>query len=345
MAYLREATSNVVIHYDELQRQLTQAAERMIDGIRDRREKVTMFQPEPFMQRLNVALTQLQYPLAKNLLRALQSKNPRYIFDQQNKLRDWIGNLKVPYQQTATIRELSREIWTFVDAMDQQDGLESSDQEVWQFVQQAMAGSQQEMERIKGLFEQAISRIAQWNGSPVIIEPVAPENEYGVMLEAADCARVYVGTGDWAPLFSFFQFAQEDGGEKKIEIEDICEDDDFFHVPGVRADYFNLINELRKPGSTNQGKMLTLYTARPQSDREMYLNQRQLPDGIFLTNSYDHAEGIAIDLGGSQGMRDIWKVRMDSRYLTLTLDGPVKYYQVTAANAPVKSMELVYQSS
>jgi hypothetical protein len=127
-------------------------------------------------------------------------------------------------------------------------------------------------------------------------------------------------------------------GEKSLDIDDVIDggDEDFFSSPQVQADYFNLINELKKPGSTSRGKTLTLYTARPKADRERYLKSPSLPVNVFLSNTYDHVEGIARDLATKEGERDIWKVRIDSRYLTQTLDGLVKYYQVTTDNAPAK---------
>jgi hypothetical protein len=180
------------------------------------------------------------------------------------------------------------------------------------------------------------SRIPYWNNSPIIISANPAENEYGPMLEPADDALITLGTSKFSPNFSFFQI---DG---KIEIEDVLEggDEDFFHSTEIQADYFNLVNELKKPGSTNRGKILTLYTARPRKDREQFLHSNSLPANLFLTNDYDHAEGLAIDLAGSGEKRDIWKVKIDSRYLTQTLDGPIKYYQITVPNAPAR-MELL----
>ena len=83
-------------------------------------------------------------------------------------------------------------------------------------------------------------------------------------------------------------------------------------------------------------KILTLYTARPRKDREQLLANKTLPINVFLTDSQEHAEGLAIDLSGGQGTRDIWMVKINSTYLTKTLDGPVKYYQLTKEHAPME---------
>jgi hypothetical protein len=44
-------------------------------------------------------------------------------------------------------------------------------------------------------------------------------------------------------------------------------------------------------------------------------------------------------MGADYGVdAEIWKVRIDSKYLTQTLDGPIKYYMVTKDKAPVVSI-------
>jgi len=141
-------------------------------------------------------------------------------------------------------------------------------------------------------------------------------------------AMVEFGQGDLIPNFTVFQH------EGKFEIEDVLEggDTDFFKDNKTQADYFNLINEIRHPGSTSKGKILTLYTARPSKDRQLYLNKNSVPVNIFLTNMFDSAEGIARDFGN----RDVWKIRIDSRYLVNTMDSPMeKQYQTTGSSEEV----------
>jgi len=196
-----------------------------------------------------------------------------------------------------------------------------------------MEETQKAMQGLQATVEAARARVGHWNESPVKLEVSPAQDERGPILDSSSAAEVRVGSGQYAPTFMLWQ------GPDGLEVDDIIEggEEDFFDTPQVQADYFNLINELRKPGSTQQGKTLTLYTARPKADREQYLKAHTLPVNIFLTNDYDHAEGIGRDMGE----RDIWKVRMNSRYLTQTLDGLIKYYQVTTPDAPVNSISLV----
>ena len=88
------------------------------------------------------------------------------------------------------------------------------------------------------------------------------------------------------------------------------------------------------------GKILTLYTARPVEDRDRFQNTKTLPINLFLTSSLDHATGLADDLSTKGGRRDVYKVRINSKYLTQTLEGSVKYYMVRKDNAPIENISL-----
>ena len=92
-----------------------------------------------------------------------------------------------------------------------------------------------------------------------------------------------------------------------------------------KQDYYNLVDYLQNPNKKEQ--ILTLYTARPVKDRKFYSKTNYLPAGVFLSNSLDHVDGLASDLSSSD-RRDVYKVRINSKYLIKTLDGLIKYYMV-----------------
>jgi len=325
LKWLNESTANIVIRYEKLESALKSSAEKINDSIRDLHDRRRLFKPDVFFNDIQKQFA--NYPLLKNFLRALHSQNHNYIFDQFKKVRDWID--KQPYGEASKLRNYLQQVWTYLDYLipDNSD----AETETQKALEQTLQGSKTNMEKLKSVIQESIERIPNWNGSPVTISPYPSENEYGVLMEPAENAEIILGSGEMLPSFVIFKY------EDKLEIDDVLEggDEDFFQTPQIQMDYFNLINELRKPGSTNKGKILTLYTARPRKDRQQYLSSNKLPINIFLTNSFDHAEGIAVDLGATE-IRDIWKVKIDSRYLTQTLDGPIKYYQVTVADAPAK---------
>jgi hypothetical protein len=188
------------------------------------------------------------------------------------------------------------------------------------------------MIEIKNNIEKAISQ-SDWNGSTVSIYPLIASSEED-FLSPSISAEIRVGNkkGD-------FQYWKE--GEKFI-IEDILEADEeesdyFFTNNEEKQDYFNLISQLQNPNKKDQ--ILTLYTARPTKDREFYSKTDYLPANIFLSNSFNHVDGLAGDLQGMEERRDIYKVKINSKYLIKTLDGPVKYYQVIK-DSPVQYVGL-----
>ena len=217
-------------------------------------------------------------------------------------------------------------------------------QEFEEYYNQILSESNVNVQKIQNIVQKAIGSIGEWNGSPVVIKSDLPPEEshlrgpdYTKPIE--DAYITVVGPTEWGGELGFSFFNSEEG----IIIDDVLEagDADFFSDANTTAtsDYFNLVRELRNPGSSSKGKNLTLYTARPTKDRELYMNATQVPANLFLTNSFDRASGIASDLGRNE-VRDVWRVRINSKYLIQTLDGHVKDYQVTS-EAPVISMELV----
>ena len=204
-----------------------------------------------------------------------------------------------------------------------------------QYLNELVVETQAHMQTIVEAIQQAISRIPDWNGSQIIVKARTIDQQNDLQPETD--ASIEFGNDEIAPNFTYFVL-----DENKIEIDDVLEagDDEFFTDNKIQSDYFNLIKEIRNPGSSNRsGKILTLYTARPKKDRQRYESLQTIPSGIFLTNKYDSAEGIGHDFGG----RDIWRIRIDSRYLIITLDSPFeKQYQAVGPDEiPVNNMNLV----
>lgn len=247
---------------------------------------------------------------------------------------------------TKWVRANSMNNNTFQAYMHLRDYLESvspfiySEQEAQQDIDRLSKETHGKMQALAGMIQESANR-TQWSGSPVFIYPKEPADENGTnWLVASEDANVYVGDNEDgnAPLLEVFLI----DGQYKVPPDGIVEDDDFFSNPDNTRDYFNLIKEINNPGSSNKsGKTLTLYTARPSSDREMYMNSTTVPGGIYLTSSENDAVGLSVDFGGK---RDIWKVRIDERYVQKMLDMPqFKHYQVMGREpVPIKSITFFY---
>jgi len=195
------------------------------------------------------------------------------------------------------------------------------------------------------LVQQAVSNIS-WNGSPIVVEVgMPPQENFGrpsYLMPVEDAYVIVGGPSTWRTSAGFTIFMNNGQIE---EIDDVLEagDEDFFTDPKIQQDYFNLVRELRHPGSGQSQKTMTLYTARPVQDRAVYEGAQAIPSNIFMTTSYDRAEGIGMDLGGSSGNRDIWKVRIEQKYLIETLNtGQVRDYQVVGDGmVPIRGIQLI----
>ena len=212
-------------------------------------------------------------------------------------------------------------------------------------IQKLIQETETNMQKIVTMIQNAVRAIHDWNGSVIVIrvgEPPLYDIGFGPSyLNPVTDAHIQVGQQmAWggAPDFTLFV------NENEIIVEDILEagDKDFFKDPKAQQDYFNLVREIRNPGQSTSIKTLILYTARPVKDRHLFENTNQVPSNLFLTSSYDRAEGISRDLSTGKS-RDIWKIRIEERYLVNTLDtGTVQDYQIAGNEmVPVKSVVLL----
>lgn len=258
-------------------------------------------------------------------------------FWRQNKKQETSMQISVSFK---ALRDMERKI----DLDNHQNDIteELCDIEVAKLTQETIEKMQPFAEKVQG----AISSLGdQWNGAVVSI--VADTVDSTMDLQSSETCHVFVGSGNDAPSFMFFM----DNG--KVQIDDIIEggDEDFFSSSQLQADYFNLISAIQNSGAPKRKKRIpALYTARPVKDRQMYNSTKQLPANIFLTNQFDHAMGLANDLGGSE-IRDVWEVYLESgNGLIRTLDpsdltdnpSKLQYYQTTMT-IPVKAIYLVQE--
>lgn len=188
----------------------------------------------------------------------------------------------------------------------------------------------------------AMGRVKNWNGSDVHGVGEGPPVDWILRTPQYDrpVSTFSVHVGSEA---GFTVFITGSG----FEIDDVLEggDEDFFGGdPGTQADYFNLIKELRQPGSSGRGRDIVLWTARPVKDRAKYERATHIPSNLFLTTDEERAYGLAQEgeLGG--GVRDVYRVVVNTSDLVMTLDnGRVKDYQAVGSDRiPVKNMTLVH---
>lgn len=328
--WLESFNNDITIDYKGYETSINEALKESFNMLENHYERIANFNYDNFINMIKTRLS--QYPSLNELLKSINSKNANYIFAQQNKLREWLYTLDS--NTSISLRDVNRQIFTYIDTLSTSAGIEKEKEHLAQKATAAKNETRTIMEGLKERIQQAIVLIENWNSSAILVRPYISRDEFNSLsLEASTTAEVIIGHSG---QISFTLFLN-DG---KIEIDDVLEggDEDFFKDSNEQSDYFNLIEKLKNP--TSKQKVITLYTARPRKDRETYLNKKQVPVNIFLTNDYDHAVGLGSDLSSGE-KRDIWKVRINTKYLTQTLDGRIKYYQVITNNAPVESMELI----
>jgi len=278
------------------------------------------------------------------LSRAVQTLDAEALMDHRSDFSD-LTTRKVPgeprdvmWERFTRQSQIQKDLWDLEQYLDTQTEEEPRDilAEYNEWMDKAVAKTEVQAKHVAQLLTAATARAPDFETWPVVVAPTFNKDSEGWVPGAYE---VKVGRGSYGTP-SFTLFVTDDGNV--TEVDDVLEggDDDFFRSPKGQADYFNLVNEIRHPGSSSKGKVVTLYTARPTRDRERYKGARDIPSNIFLASTLDEAEGLASDLGSNE-VRDVWKVRVDTRHLVKTLDTPrIKHYQTTD-RTPVQSTELI----
>lgn len=284
------------------------------------------------------SLNEVKYPSVENVRQLLESKNM-----DMDRIHEIIMGIFEWYKQRKDYR-LWEKISPVVKALNDYYDILNGNKITWtdefceKFFKENVEKTTSNMKNVEINIREAIARIKNWNGSRILIEaaPVHKDKE-GFDQDSAHIT-VIGGQGDAGEAgFSYFQM------DDKYEIDDVLDagDTDFFQDDGVQSDYFGLVNSLRNPRMNEEKpKVLTLYTARPVADRNIYLDAKEIPSNIFLTDKYDFAEGFAREYGGK---RDIWKVRILNKYLIKSMDSvEQKQYQTFGDKfVPVVSIEMI----
>jgi hypothetical protein len=315
--YLNASTSYCQITLDKYNNNLKKYLTKLMHESIDRKEDARFIRPEELLSELRSLSINNE-----ELIQAIVNKNESKLYDLL--FGDVELRKKIPY-------ELSKKIRLYCDTSPvySEENLESDYNRI-------LNETKENMERLCSIINERINNIKNYQGTvwkliPIVSSTVSKIDELDY-LEPADSASV-VSTADENVFFGLYQT------DNKLEIEDVIEDEIDIESTGWQADYYKLVNEMRNPGSSSTGKDITLYTARPVTDRNFYLSTSTLPNNVYLTSSLYSAEGLATELAGTQPARDIYKVRINTEYLLKTLDTPTeKHYRVVAGpeGAPVK---------
>lgn len=317
---LENASQSIFINLNYYKGSCSRRVEKTIEEIKSRKESLKSF-------KLNINLIKdglKNYPYLQQLLNSIN--NGKWM----NPLWKWYRT-QPPSLENNTF-EAIRHLSNYYESLEKDEGL--NEKEYYDYANDSIEKTKAGMEIIKQEIERAISNL-DWNGSKVEIRPEMGDSTEELLPVSDSSASIIVGKNG---LFSLFKENNQFHMDDILELEP-DDDDEFFNNAQEKQDYYNLISQLQNPSRIKSNKILTLYTARPVKDRDFYNNTDWLPSNIFLTNSFSHADGLAGDLSSGE-RRDIWRVRINSKYVVKTLDGAIKYYQVIKDKAPVEDISL-----
>jgi hypothetical protein len=246
--------------------------------------------------------------------------------------------LREKYKESEDINifYLSRDVSDYLDQIDTTTKMDY-EAEIKKNLLETIRLAQEAVEYI----QKATQRVDGWDSSykPRLVIAPLDKNHMGYIVTHA---TFYMGDHWNSPNFLIWY----DGQGHIQGMDDILDGNDFDFFKGdltLEKNYFDLIKEIENPGSSQKGKDLVLYTARPIKDRALLDNATKVPPYLFLANKLDHVEGLAYDLGYKE-YRDIYKIVINSKYLVEQNLGAVKYYQIINNGwVPVKKMELILE--
>lgn len=345
--WLHKIAGDVQIDWGDYEQQVIEYLNDLAYKTESRQQELMNYNPQ--FEQLRSQLAEVGFPNPDQAIQALQSDDYWTNYQVYKQLSELYYQIPYNDPRRQYIEQLKVEIRNITD---QHDKSTFSFQDAQQFAVQVIQQSKNRLMKIQALISKAISNIPDWGGSSIDITPDDPPSDfassppnYGSPISGA---QISVGKQvAWGGPASFTLFVDWDENSDeivKIEVDDILEggDTDFFADNTITADYFNLVSELQHPGRSaqQQDKILTLYTARPAEHRQQYLEAHEIPPNIFLTSSYQSAVGMSQDFS----KRDVWRVRIKSRYLVQTMNAPQEqWYQVKsqAGMVPVESIRLV----
>jgi hypothetical protein len=331
---LSQNTSNISIDLSDFIKSLDNRINQAYHSISENKERISNLTID--RNEIINGLKQFDYPNIGRLQVILNSNDIRLLNRMAHDVFKFYLNFsKNNFDKAQPLRLIYKKLSDLTDQLENADPEKFlSDMNIWK--KGVIEQTNTNMIDISNKVKEAILRAATWNGSPITIiaDPLYKENEAVAEINA----HINVGGEDSS---GFAYWPEVDG---KLVIEDVVEagDPDIFPNRNIESDYFTLIKELKSPGSTSKaGKVLTLFTARPIKDRSLLDGAKQIPSNIFLTSSYSSAGGLAHDLGENE-VRDIYRIKIDSRYLMQTLDGLEKQYQVVGNGfVPVVEMKMI----
>jgi hypothetical protein len=329
MNWYKRAQSNISISLERYRSTLWEELYKLAVSSEKRNERIMNLSYEK--GELENLLSSINYPQKIEIL-----NNPDSAEQHITKLFNWY--LAIPYEQkTKELRSVLIRIQDILENI-QMKGNNSysrgfSMDDARKTLEEFYSITLENMKKIKEIIESKLQKIRSWNNSPILIEAIEYDRDNDIGPE--DSARVYL-VGENGPMFSLFM---TNGTYEIDDIMDGSEDIEEFLGQKTKLDYFSLINVLQN--KSENLKNLTLYTARPVRDRNFYQEKQTLPANVYLTNNFNRASGIALELKGEEKYRDIWRVKVSPYDVVVSYDGGTFKDYMTINEVHPESIKLI----
>ena len=263
---------------------------------------------------LSRTLSELAYPRADEFQMAIRTGDPKRISHAHMTFRRWAD-------YTCPDKKLSDKVETVVFQYETKlYGKEFDANDADQVVKSSLSESQAILNQMVHNIDLAISQIPNWHNHKIVVEAIIPQNGWVV-------SEAKVTIGDSFQVNFVYEHTPTG-----FKIKDLNEGE----LPAsLKADLQDLFSKLR--GNPKYNRVLTLYMTRPLSERRYFeIAKRDLALGIeaVLPN---HITLATTPLFGDS---DIWKVRVEEKYLREYLhEGDVRQYHVIGDEAPIRWIE------
>jgi hypothetical protein len=258
-------------------------------------------------------LKRLGYPQTDLLLLSLDTANRDKIYREYERFRHWSGVSVLP------------------DSMIQAETLGYGISQTDSLIEALQDRTSLNMHKVRKMLELALSKIKNWHGSQLVVEPSLPQ-EPEDWFRAVEVAEVQVNR---EPATTRFNIKLLPGG---LALENANTHNDYFFTdPFIQEDYFSLIAALRQPlGSLP--RIMTLYLTAPLTERNLLKEAKKelatLGTASIFIDKLNATRDEVFD-------KDIWKIRVDGRRLIET--SPGEYRPLDNDEIPIRSIELIQE--
>lgn len=264
---------------------------------------------------LSMNLSELSYPFSNELEMAMRTGDPKRVNYAHSKFRKWSNCTNADHVFSDKIENT---IFKYQSKLYSKEFGPTESDEV---VKSSLAESTAILDQMSHSINLSISKMTNWNNHQILIEAISPKTGW-IISEA----KVTIGDSFQAS----FLYEKTPMGFKVKSLQEKEE------LPtSLKEDINDLLTKLKNNPKYNN--ILTLYMTRPISERKYFeIIKRDLSLGIKIILP-KHITLKTIPFSGEEN--DVWKVRIEEKYIKESNKESNKEYQLIAEETPIRWIE------